>query len=72
LATQIGQIGLTKSMRTESAGRATSFGYLQVVFAMLLGIIFYQEYPGLETLMGAGLIIAGVYINVCWKNKIEA
>ncbi len=72
VATQIGQIGLTKSMRTESAGRATSFGYLQVVFAMLLGMIFYQEYPGLETLMGAGLIIAGVYINVCWKNKIEA
>lgn len=71
VATQIGQIGLTKSMRTESAGRATSFGYLQVVFAMLLGLLFCQEYPSLETLMGAGLIITGVYLNVTWKKKAK-
>lgn len=71
VATQIGQIGLTKSMQTESAGRATSFGYLQVVFAMLLGIFVYGEYPTIETLLGAGLIIIGVYLNVTWKEKIK-
>jgi drug/metabolite transporter (DMT)-like permease len=71
VATQIGQIGLTKSMQTESAGRATSFGYLQVVFAMLLGIFVYGEYPTIETLLGAGLIIVGVYLNVTWKEKIK-
>jgi len=71
LATQVGQIGLTKSMRTESAGRATSFGYLQVVFAMVLGILFYQEYPSLDTLMGASLIIIGAYLNLTWKDKVK-
>ncbi|MBV1875383.1 MAG: DMT family transporter [Cycloclasticus sp.] len=71
IATQIGQIGLTKSMRTESAARATSFGYLQVVFAMLLGILFFNEYPSLDTLMGASLIIIGIYLNVTWKNKTK-
>jgi drug/metabolite transporter (DMT)-like permease len=59
-------------MKTETASRATSFGYLQVVFAMLLGLIFYQEVPGLETLIGASLIIVGAYLNVTWKGRIEA
>ena len=71
VATQVGQVGLTKSMRTESAGRATSFGYLQVVFAMLLGMLFYQEYPSLNTLLGAGLIIIGAYLNLTWKEKVK-
>jgi len=71
VATQIGQIGLTKSMQTESAGRATSFGYLQVVFAMLLGLFVYGEYPSIETLIGASLIIVGAYLNVTWKSKIK-
>jgi len=71
VATQIGQIGLTKSMQTESAGRATSFGYLQVVFAMFFGVLVYGEYPSIETLLGAGLIIVGVYLNVAWKGKIK-
>ena len=71
VATQIGQIGLTKSMQTESAGRATSFGYLQVVFAMLLGLFVYGEYPSIETLIGASLIIVGAYLNVTWKSRIK-
>ena len=29
--TQVGQIGLTKAMKTETAGRATAFSYFQVV-----------------------------------------
>ncbi|MBL4743712.1 MAG: DMT family transporter [Cycloclasticus sp.] len=68
VATQIGQIGLTKSMQTETAGRATSFSYLQVVFAVVFGFIFYSEMPSSETLFGAGFIILGAYINVRWKE----
>ncbi|PCJ13637.1 MAG: EamA family transporter [Gammaproteobacteria bacterium] len=63
VTTQVGQVALTKAMQTETASRATSFAYLQVVFAMILGIIFYQEFPNLGTLIGAGLIIGGAYIS---------
>lgn len=69
VATHIGQIGITKAMKTETASRATSFGYLQVVFAMVLGIVFYQEIPGIETFIGAGLIVAGAAFNIAWKGK---
>lgn len=69
LATQVGQWGLTKSMQTETAGRATSFSYLQVVFAVVLGLVFYDEVPSLSTLFGMGFIIVAAYINVRWKGK---
>lgn len=69
VATQIGQMGLTKSMQTASASKATSLSYLQVVFAMILGIAFFNEIPTLWTLLGAGLIIVGALINVISHHK---
>lgn len=72
LATQVGQWGLTKSMQTETAGRATSFSYLQVVFAVALGFVFYGESPSLSTIFGAGFIVIGAYVNVIWKEKQAA
>ncbi|PHS72183.1 MAG: EamA family transporter [Cycloclasticus sp.] len=71
LATQIGQWGLTKSLQTETAGRATSFSYLQVVFAIVFGFVFYTEVPSISTLLGAGFIIFGAYINVRWKETAK-
>ncbi len=69
VATQIGQIGLTKAMQTASASQATSFSYLQVVFAMVLGILFFNEIPTIWTVLGAGLILAGAFINVVSHRK---
>lgn len=63
LATQVGQIGLTKAMQTASASKATSFSYLQVVFAIVLGAMFFDEVPTLWTFLGASLILLGAYIN---------
>ena len=69
VTTQIGQVALTKAMQTETASRATSFAYLQVVFAIVLGIVFFHEIPGVTTFLGAGFIIVGAYLNVTWKHK---
>ncbi|NMS31945.1 EamA/RhaT family transporter, partial [Vibrio parahaemolyticus] len=38
--TQIGQLGLTKAMQTQQAGKASAYSYIQIVFSVLLGIIF--------------------------------
>ena len=72
IATQIGQVALTKGMQTETASRATSFSYLQVVFAVILGFLFYQEMPDLWTWAGASLILLGAYLNVSLGNKRSA
>ncbi len=69
IATQVGQIGLTKSMQTATASKATSFSYLQVVFAIILGVLLFGEVPSLWTLLGALLIIASAFINVRAQMK---
>jgi drug/metabolite transporter (DMT)-like permease len=69
LATQIGQIGLTKAMQTATASQATSLSYLQVVFAVLLGALIFDEIPTLWTLLGAALILTGAFISVLAATK---
>lgn len=68
LFTQIGQIGLTKAMKTETASKATAFSYLQVVFAMLLGWIIFAEIPDLWVIAGGGLILVGAIVNAFWRQ----
>ena len=69
VTTQIGQWGLTKSMQTETASKATSFSYLQVLFAALLGWLVFEEIITIWTLLGGGLIIAGAFLNLFLKEK---
>lgn len=66
--TQVGQITLTRAMAVETASRAASFSYAQVVFAAILGIVVFSEVPSIWTIFGAGLIIFGALINVLWRS----
>ncbi len=59
LFTQIGQVYLTKGLHLEKAGRALSLSYVQIVFAALWGFLFFHEVPGLLSLVGALLVVAG-------------
>ena len=61
--TQVGQVGLTKAMQTEGAGKATAYSYVQVIFAVILGWVIFSEAPSLWTWLGGSLIIAGALIN---------
>lgn len=70
--TQLGQIGITKAMQTETAGKATAFSYVQVVFAAVLGWAFFGEVPGFWTYMGGGLIVFGALINMGFRPKQSA
>jgi len=67
--TQVGQIGLTKSMQTETASRATSFSYLQVVFAAVFGWLIFSETPDLLVCLGAGFILLGSIVNVMFSKR---
>jgi drug/metabolite transporter (DMT)-like permease len=67
--TQVGQIGLTKSMQTEPAGRATAFSYLQVVFSALLGWWVFSEVPDVWVWLGAGSIMLGALVNMLSSKR---
>jgi drug/metabolite transporter (DMT)-like permease len=67
--TQVGQVGLTKGMQTETAARATAFSYLQVLFSVLLGWFVFSEMPDVFVLLGALLILVGALLNILIKPK---
>lgn len=57
IATQVGQVSITRGLLLEPAGRATSMGYLQIVFAAVWGVVFFGEIPDLAGVTGAALIV---------------
>lgn len=64
---QLGQIALTKAMRTDTASRAASLSYMQIVFAAVLGLLFFDEVPTAYTLLGGALIMLGAVVNTLMK-----
>ena len=61
--TQVGQVALTRAMAIDTASRATSLSYVQIIFAAILGVIFFGEIPAFTTYVAAGLILTGALIN---------
>lgn len=62
LTTQVGQVFLTMGLAAERVGRATSVGYLQIVFAIAWQMTVFHDAPELATLLGAALIIGGTVV----------
>ena len=62
--TQVGQLGLTHAMRSETAGKAAAFSYIQVIFAVILGWTVFGEIPATWTWIGGALIISGAMLNL--------
>jgi drug/metabolite transporter (DMT)-like permease len=60
--TQAAQVCLTRGLTLEKAGRASAVGYLQVALAVVWGLIFFAETPGLATIAGAILIVGGTVL----------
>jgi len=62
--TQVGQYGLTKAMQTQTAGKASAYSYIQVVFSGLIGVWVFNEIPSIWTYLGGALIVSGALINI--------
>ena len=66
--TQVGQIALTKALHSADASKATAYAYVQVIFSVAIGWVYFSETPVITTLMGGGFIILGALINILWKR----
>lgn len=58
IATQIGQVSLTRGLVLLPVARGTALSYLQVVFATLWGLIVFGDRPDVWTVVGGALVIA--------------
>lgn len=57
-----GQVFVTHALRLEKAARVMAVGYLQIVFAAILGAVLFSEIPDLWSIVGAGIIIASTFL----------
>lgn len=64
IATQIAQVNMTKAMQLEELGKVSIVRYLTMVYALFIGAIFFKETYNWITLVGMGLVIAGVLLNL--------
>lgn len=71
VATQIGQVQLTRSLHLESTARATTVSYAQVLFAFGWGLALFGEVPTWASIAGALAIAAGV-IGIAWSRPRSA
>jgi drug/metabolite transporter (DMT)-like permease len=62
VSTQVAQLYMTRGLQMERAGRATSVGYLQIVFAAAWGILFFGEVPDAWSVAGAVLIVGSTLV----------
>lgn len=63
----LGQIFLTSAYRFAPASVVAPFDYASMVFAIVIGLVFFDEIPDARTLMGAGLVIAAGVI-IIWRE----
>jgi len=59
-ATQLAQIFMTKGLQAEKTGRATTVGYLQILFAGAWGAMFFGEPITWWTAAGAAVMLSGL------------
>jgi drug/metabolite transporter (DMT)-like permease len=62
VTTQVGQVYFTRGLQLEPAGRATTVGYLQIVFAATWGILLLGERPDGWSMAGGIVIVAGTLL----------
>ncbi len=72
VATQCGQVYMTRGLQLERAGRATAVGYLQVVFAALWGLLFFGERLTAWTAAGTALVLGGTLLLTRRRAPVRA
>ncbi len=61
IATQIGQVSLTRGLAVLPAAHGTALSYLQVVFAAVLGALVFGERPDGWSIVGGALVIGSAF-----------
>ncbi|MEO0332699.1 MAG: DMT family transporter [Bacteroidota bacterium] len=70
--TQFAQYFMTKSYQAEEVSKVANLNYLSIIYALLFGFFFFGETFNVLTYLGMTLVIAGVVLNVWYKQKKQA
>jgi len=66
----IGQLYMTKAFQSQETSLIAPLKYLEVIFMIIIGAIWFGEIYSFWTLFGVFLILLGLVYNVYLKNKL--
>jgi len=74
LSSFFGQMFLTKSFQNGRTQEVGQYGFLQTLFALVLGVLIFGEMIGLSAVLGIGIIIVGIILSsrAARKSKLES
>lgn len=67
----LGQFFMTKAFQHSETNLIAPLKYMEVVFSILFGFLFFGDSYTHLTLLGVGLILTGLIVNVYLKNRIK-
>jgi len=65
----IGQIFMTQAFQLEETSVLAPFKYMELIYALLIGLVLFGEKYSWIVLLGMCMIIIGMVTNVYWKVK---
>ncbi len=66
-----GQVYMTKALQLEMASRVAPVKYIEVVYSLILGLIWFGEGYSFLSLVGILLIISSMLLNLMFKEKVR-
>ena len=69
VCTQFAQLYMTKAYLSENVASVSIINYVGIVYALILGAVFFGEYFSLEAIIGMGLVLLGVLLSVMVKAR---
>ncbi len=70
ISTQIAQVNMTKALQMEEVGKVSIVRYLTIVYAIIIGYVFFKDDYGWTTILGIALVVLGVLLNL-WFTKVK-
>ena len=67
--TQFAQYFLTKSFQEDEINKVASLKYLNILYALAFGYVFFEETFNLYTYLGMSLVVLGVILNIWFKQR---
>ncbi|SNR16428.1 DMT family transporter [Tenacibaculum jejuense] len=66
-----GQLFMTKAYQLGSANKIVPLKYVEVIFTMILGMIWFGDQYPLLSVLGVLLVIVALILNVLFKQKVK-
>lgn len=64
-----GQLYMTKAFQTAATNQVAPLKYMEVVFTLMFGLLWFDEVYTIWSLLGIALIIGGLILNVIYKSQ---